>query len=197
MGLIEESIEIEALVGLVYEQWSRFEELPCGMDAIVAIEQLDEKRLRWVAEVGRQRYEWDATITEQVPDERIAWREDDDRGSGAITFTPIGEAKSRLTIRIEWEPKGPLGKLGEAFTGIGQRQTRTELENFKRLSRVCRRSPSTAGLVLLRMTRRSLRRPPGRASRSRPCGSGCAAGGSRTSAFRTSPLSRRARRPGG
>lgn len=67
VGLIEESIEIEAPVGLVYEQWSRFEELPCGMDAIVAIEQLDEKRLRWVAEVGRQRYEWDATITEQVP----------------------------------------------------------------------------------------------------------------------------------
>ena len=74
MESVEKTIEIDAPVQKVYNQWTQFEEFPKFMEGVTEVRQLDDKRLHWKAEIGGQEREWDAEIYEQVPDQRIAWR---------------------------------------------------------------------------------------------------------------------------
>ena len=73
MSTIEESIDVEVPVSTAYGQWTQFESFPRFMEAIERVEQVDDTHLHWVADIGGSRREWDAEITEQHPDERIAW----------------------------------------------------------------------------------------------------------------------------
>src|ERR671910_717230 len=73
MSTIEESVDVEAPVRTAYNQWTQFEEFPRFMDGVESITQVDETHLRWVADIGGVRREWDAEISEQHPDERVAW----------------------------------------------------------------------------------------------------------------------------
>jgi len=74
MSTIEKSIDVEVPVRTAYNQWTQFEEFPQFMEGVEAVRQLDNQRLHWRANVGGKVEEWDAVITEQHPDERIAWK---------------------------------------------------------------------------------------------------------------------------
>ena len=67
MKTIEESIEIEVPVSTAYNQWTQFETFPKFMDGIERVEQKDDQHLHWTAEIGGDKREWDAEITEQHP----------------------------------------------------------------------------------------------------------------------------------
>src|SRR5882724_10138402 len=86
METIEKTIEIDAPVNKVYNQWTQFEEFPRFMEGVEQVTQLDDTRLHWVATVAGRRKEWDARITEQVPDMRIAWTSESgaQRGCGHV-----------------------------------------------------------------------------------------------------------------
>ncbi|MEO7558744.1 MAG: SRPBCC family protein, partial [Nitrosospira sp.] len=71
---IEESIEVNVPVSTVYNQWTQFEDFPKFMKGVLEVRQLDDTHLHWCAEVAGKEEEWDAEITEQIPDKRIAWR---------------------------------------------------------------------------------------------------------------------------
>src|SRR5262245_19117744 len=73
---IEETIEVNLPIHTVYNQWTQFEEFPRFMEGVESVRQLDDTTLLWVANVGGQRKEWRARVTEQTPDHHIAWRSD-------------------------------------------------------------------------------------------------------------------------
>jgi uncharacterized membrane protein len=68
MAEITKSIDVDVPVNTAYNQWTQFEEFPRFMEGVEEVTQLDDTRLHWVANVGGQRKEWYARITEQIPD---------------------------------------------------------------------------------------------------------------------------------
>jgi uncharacterized membrane protein len=133
MATITEHIDVNAPISTVYGQWTQFETFPRFMDHVQRIDQLTDDRLHWVVEVGGQHREFDARITEQHPDERIAWASDGDvKHAGVVTFHRIDDATTRIALQLDWEPEGFLEKVGAAV-GIDDASVRGDLGRFKKL----------------------------------------------------------------
>jgi uncharacterized membrane protein len=131
MEELEKSIEVDAPVRTAYNQWTQFEEFPRFMEGIESVTQLDDSRLHWVASIGGQTKEWNAKITHQVPDERVAWvSEDGPRQSGVVTFQPLGDEKTRVSLQIEYEPENLAENVGDKL-GFVTRRIEGDLERFK------------------------------------------------------------------
>jgi uncharacterized membrane protein len=131
METIEKSIEVDVPVSLAYNQWTQFEEFPRFMEGVEAVQQLDDKRLHWIAEVGGKRKEWDAEIYEQIPDNRIAWRSTSGApNAGVVVFQPLGPDRTRLSLRLAYEPESFGEKVGDAL-GFVTRRIQGDLARFK------------------------------------------------------------------
>jgi uncharacterized membrane protein len=131
MTTITESKIVDHDVQTVYNQWTQFEEFPRFMEGVERVEQLDDKRLHWVADFGGSTHEWDAEITEQVPDESIAWRSLDGKtNTGQVRFRPAERGKTEVTVEMGWEPEGIKEKVGGAL-GFDSRQIKGDLERFE------------------------------------------------------------------
>jgi len=131
MSTIEESIEVSAPLSTVYNQWTQFEEFPSFMDGVEEIRQIDDTHLHWVAEFGGARHEWDAEITEQSPDERVAWRNTDGKdNAGVVTFHHINDETTRVMVQMDFVPEGIKEKIGDAL-GAADRRVRGDLHRFK------------------------------------------------------------------
>jgi uncharacterized membrane protein len=101
METIEKSIEVDAPIRAVYNQWTQFEEFPEFMKGIEEVRQLDDKRLHWRANIGGKEKEWDAEIYEQVPDQRIAWRSISGApNTGIVSFQSVSDNRTRITLRL-------------------------------------------------------------------------------------------------
>ncbi len=133
MATVKESIEVDVPVSTAYNQWTQFEEFPRFMEGVQSVTQIDDTHLRWVAEVGGKRREWQAEIVDQVPDKKVAWRAiDDDGPNGIVEFESLGEDKTLITLEMAYEPEGLTEQLGSAV-GIDSRQVKSDLERFKQL----------------------------------------------------------------
>jgi uncharacterized membrane protein len=131
MSTIEQSVEVGVPVRTAYNQWTQFEEFPRFMEGVEKVIQLDDKRLHWVAEVGGKHKEWDAEITEQRPDERIAWRSTDGPWSaGVVTFHYLDENRCRIMLQMEVEPGTLMERFGDAL-GILERRVKGDMDRFK------------------------------------------------------------------
>ena len=121
---------MEVPVRTAYNQWTQFESFPQFMEGVEQIERLDDTHLRWKAKVAGRTKEWRAEITEQRPDERVAWRSEDGAdNAGVVTFHKLGEGQSRVTVQIDAEPEGPIESVGEAL-GLLERRVKG-LQRFK------------------------------------------------------------------
>ena len=69
-----ESIDVQVPVRTAYEQWTQFEEFPQFMEDVQSVEQIDDGILHWVVGAGIKQHAWTAEVTEQRPDELVAWR---------------------------------------------------------------------------------------------------------------------------
>jgi uncharacterized membrane protein len=128
---IQKSIEVERPLSTVYNQWTQFEEFPKFMEGVEQVTQLDDKRLHWVGEVGGRRKEWDALITEQVPDRIVAWRSEDGTANGGyVSFAPLDDDHTRVMLEMEYEPEDLKETVGDAL-GFVSRQVSADLERFK------------------------------------------------------------------
>lgn len=131
MARIEKSIDVDVPVRTVYNQWTQFEDFPKFMEGVLEVKQLGDKRLLWRANVGGKEKTWEAEITEQLPDDRIAWRS---RGgapnAGVVTFHRLGDAKTRIMLQLEYEPEGPLEQVGD-WVGVVSRRVEGDLRRFK------------------------------------------------------------------
>jgi len=133
MSTIEESIEIERPVRTVYNQWTQFEEFPSFMEGVESVTQLDDTHLHWIAEIGGVRREWDAVVTEQHPDERVAWRSTSGTSNaGVVTFHKLAEDRTKVMLQLDVDPEGALERVGDAL-GIIRRRASGDLERFKEL----------------------------------------------------------------
>jgi uncharacterized membrane protein len=130
MAEIHESIEVEVPVQTAYNQWTQFEDFPKFMESVERVQQLDDKRLHWVADLGGTKAEWDAEITHQEPDRRIAWRATSGfQNAGEVTFEPVN-GKTRINVSMEFEPEGMKEGAGSAL-GFDSRAVKKDLEHFK------------------------------------------------------------------
>lgn len=130
MATIEQSVEVEVPVSTAYNQWTQFERFPEFMEHVVEVRQLDDRRLHWVAEIGGAREEWDAEITEQRPDEVIAWRALGGKAnSGRVRFSG-DNGSTRVTLTLDYEPEGLKEKAGAAL-GLDTMSVGQDLDRFK------------------------------------------------------------------
>ena len=131
MSVIEKSIEINVPVRAAYNQWTQFEEFPKFMEGVKQVKQLDDMHLHWKADVGGKEKEWKAEITEQIPDERIAWTS---RGgainAGVVTFHRLSDSKSKVMLQMEYDPQGFVENVGDAV-GVVTQRVQGDLERFK------------------------------------------------------------------
>lgn len=133
MSTIEESIEVEVPVRTAYNQWTQFEEFPRFMEGVEEIRQLSDTRMHWKTKIAGVEREFDAEVTEQHPDHRIAWRSvDGPSHSGVVTFHRLSDDKSRIMLQLDSEPEGAVEKVGDAV-GILKRRVRADLQRFKEM----------------------------------------------------------------
>jgi uncharacterized membrane protein len=132
MATIEKSIEVEAPVSTVYNQWTQFKEFPQFMEGVEQVTQLDDQRLHWVATVGGQKKEWYARITEQIPDERVAWTSEGGGTftAGVVTFHRLDENQTRVMLQMEYDPEGIVEEVGDKLGFVGRR-VQGDLDGFK------------------------------------------------------------------
>jgi uncharacterized membrane protein len=131
MSTITESIDVNVPVRTAYNQWTQFEEFPEFMENVEEVRQLDDKRLHWKAKVAGKTKEWDAKITEQTPDQRVAWTATSgDGNAGVVTFHRIDDNKTRVTVQMDVAPEGVVEKVGDAI-GVPERVVKDDLERFK------------------------------------------------------------------
>jgi len=131
MSVIEKSIEINVPVRAAYNQWTQFEEFPRFMEGVKQVKQIDDKHLHWKADIGGKEKEWNAEITEQVPDQRIAWTSREGAlNGGVVTFHRLSDSKSKIMLQLEYDPQGFIENVGDAV-GIVTQRVQGDLERFK------------------------------------------------------------------
>jgi uncharacterized membrane protein len=129
---IMESVDVNVPVRTAYDQWTQFESFPQFLDGVRQVRQLDDRTLEWVADVAGKEKRWKAKITEQEPDQRIAWTSTEGaRNAGVVTFHRLGEGKSRVTLQLDVEPEGALETAGNAL-GVVKRRVKDDMERFKK-----------------------------------------------------------------
>ncbi len=133
MSTIEQSIDVDVPVSTAYNQWTQFESFPDFMDGITEVRQLDDTRLHWKAEIAGTEREWDAKITEQHPDERVAWTSTSGQhNAGVVTFHKLDAEHTRIMLQQDIETEGIVEKVGDAL-GFIERRAKGDLERFKEL----------------------------------------------------------------
>ena len=131
MASIQKPIDVDVPVRTAYNQWTQFEEFPRFMEGVEEVRQLDDRRLHWRAKVGGKTEEWDAVITEQIPDERVAWRNTTGAdNAGVVTFHHLSANSTRVMLQIEYDPQGLVENVGSAL-GVVERRVEGDLKRFK------------------------------------------------------------------
>lgn len=133
MPTVEESVDVEVPVSAAYNQWTQFESFPDFMSGVESVTQRDDTHLHWVTSVAGRSHEFDAEITEQRPDERIAWKSVDGKThAGVVTFHKLSDSSSRVMVQMDWETEGIVEKAGAAV-GAADRQVKADMKRFKSL----------------------------------------------------------------
>jgi uncharacterized membrane protein len=131
MSDVAKHVDVNVPVRTAYNQWTQFEQFPNFMEGVESVQQLDNLHLHWRAKIAGQAKEWDAVITEQTPDELIAWRSiSGAENSGMVTFERITPDKTRVTLRLQYEPEGALESAGDAI-GFVSARVQGDLHRFK------------------------------------------------------------------
>lgn len=132
MSQIEHSTEVDVPVQTAYDQWTQFEEFPRFMEGVDQVTQVTDTRTHWVTSIGGVKREFDAEITEQTPDQRIAWQAvDGPKQTGAVTFQPLGPDRTKVMLLMEVEPEGPAENVGEK-AGVLDARVNGDLKRFKK-----------------------------------------------------------------
>jgi uncharacterized membrane protein len=128
---IEKSVDVKAPVRTAYNQWTQFESFPHFMSGVDRIEQTTPTRTHWRTTIGGVTREFDAEITEQHPDERVAWRSvDGPQHAGVVTFHRLDDQTTRVHLQMEYAPESLTEKAGAALGVVGGR-IQGDLDRFR------------------------------------------------------------------
>jgi uncharacterized membrane protein len=135
MPKIEDTIEVQVPVQQAYNQWTQFEDFPKFMEGVQSVQQLDDTHVRWVAELRGESRQWTTEITEQRPDEKVAWKtiEGEVKNDGVVTFEPMGDAQTRVNVQMDVETDSTAENVAGDLLGVVKSQVRGDLERFKQL----------------------------------------------------------------
>ena len=124
-------IDIDLPVRTVYDQWTQFEDFPLFMKHVVDVRQLDDTHTAWKAKISGVSREWAAEITEQSPDQRVAWTATDGtKNSGVVTFHALNDNTTRVVLQMETDPHGFLEHVAD-WGGYISDRTKKDLDQFK------------------------------------------------------------------
>ena len=131
MATFEDSIDVNVPVRTAYDQWTQFETFPQFMEGVEEVRQVSDTMLQWRAEIAGRTESWEAEITEQVPDQRIAWTSRSGaKNAGVVTFHHIDDTTTRVMLQLEYEPETVIEQAGAALGVVGRR-IKGDLERFK------------------------------------------------------------------
>ncbi|MGH8912394.1 MAG: SRPBCC family protein [Acidimicrobiia bacterium] len=131
MGEATEHVDVDVDVKTVYNQWTQFEDFPNFMEGVERVEQLDDRRLRWHVDIAGVDREFEAEITEQTPDQRVAWKSTSGiKQAGVVTFHALNDAQTRVTLQLDFEPEGLAEQAGDKL-GMVSRRIEGDLGRFK------------------------------------------------------------------
>jgi uncharacterized membrane protein len=135
MPKIEDTIDVQVPVQQAYNQWTQFEDFPNFMEGIQSVQQLDDTHVHWVAEIRGESREWTTEITEQQPDQKVAWKtiEGEVKNDGVVTFEPMGDDQTRVNVQMDVEGDSTAENVGADLLGVVKSQVRGDLERFKQL----------------------------------------------------------------
>jgi uncharacterized membrane protein len=130
---IVESIDVGAPLRLVYNQWTQFADFPSFMKKVETVEQESDEKLKWRAQIAFSHRDWESTIKQQLPDQRIIWTSKGQKGhvDGAVTFEELGPEMTRILLILEYYPQGLFEHTGNIWRAQGRR-ARLELKHFRR-----------------------------------------------------------------
>ncbi len=131
MGTVTESVDVAVPVHTAYNQWTQFEEFPRFMEGVESVRQDGDHLTHWRVKVAGATREFDARITEQHPDERVAWQSvSGPQHAGVVTFHRLDADHTRVTAQIETSPEGAGEKAADA-AGLLKHRTKGDMERFK------------------------------------------------------------------
>lgn len=131
MTTVTETVDVDAPISRVYNQWTQFESFPHFMGGVDSVTQIDDTHTHWVTSIGGVTREFDTRIVVQHPDERIGWSSTDGTThSGVVSFEPLDDTSTRVTVQLTWAPNGVIEKVG-AVLGFDDRQVRSDLARFQ------------------------------------------------------------------
>jgi uncharacterized membrane protein len=132
MSTVTKSVDVDVPIDTAYNQWTQFESFPHFLGGVEQIQQLDERRTHWKVNIDGVKREFDAEITEQHPEERVAWKSTDGTThAGVVTFHKLAPEQTRVTVQMDWEPQNVVEKAGAAL-GFDDRQVQADLDRFKK-----------------------------------------------------------------
>lgn len=131
MSNVIETVDVAVPVRTAYNQWTQFEEFPRFMEGVERIEQVSDTMTHWKIKIGGVEREFDAEISEQRPDERVAWHSVGGTGhAGVVTFHRLDDVHTRVTLQLDTAPEGLVENLGDKL-GLVKRRAKGDMERFK------------------------------------------------------------------
>ena len=130
---IVESIDVGVPIDVAYNQWTQFTDFPSFMKKVENVDQVEDEKLHWKAQIFWSHREWDADIIEQTPNKRIVWQSKGAKGhvDGAVTFHELAPEMTRIIVVLEYHPQGMFERTGNLWRAVGRR-ARLELKHFER-----------------------------------------------------------------
>ena len=132
MAQVIETIDVNVPVRVAYNQWTQFESFPHFLSFVESVTQQSDDTTHWKVKIGGAEREFTAKITEQHPDERVAWNSVDgkDEHAGVVTFHKLSDTETRVTVQLDWTPEGFVESVGAAI-GIDDHAVKKDLTRFK------------------------------------------------------------------
>lgn len=133
MSTVTSSIDIDAPISTVYNQWTQFESFPQFMSGVDKVTQVTDTSTHWEVSIAGVDREFDAEIVEQKPDERVAWNSTSGEDhAGVVTFHRLDADRTRVSLQLDWQPKGVVEHVG-ALLQVDDIQIDRDLHRFKEL----------------------------------------------------------------
>jgi uncharacterized membrane protein len=130
---IVESVDVGVPIEVAYNQWTQFADFPSFMKKVENVEQAEDQKLNWKAQVFWSHRTWEATILKQEPEDMIVWRSKGAKGhvDGAVTFHELAPNLTKIVVVLEYHPQGLFERSGNIWRAQGRR-ARLELKHFQR-----------------------------------------------------------------
>ena len=132
MAKIQQAVEVNVPVHVLYQQLSRFEDYPQFLDNVERVQQIDDTLLHWTTKMANRPVEWDASITKLDPDRCIAWHDASGWNSDCrIEVQPTGDNSSKAVFTMEAEPGQFPGLVAGDRADEMQHQLADAMEKLK------------------------------------------------------------------